>query len=196
MEILRDRDPIELFKEWLTEASETEPNDPEAMALATVAADGKPSVRMVLLKGVDNDGFRFYTNMESRKGRELAENPHAALCIHWKTKRRQVRVEGKVAVSPAWAVDAYFKTRHVLSRLGAWASKQSEPLSSRDELEERVRLYAQQFKGQDVPRPPHWGGYILAPEKIEFWMDGEGRLHDRFLFTRLAKGWDVMRLNP
>lgn len=196
MEILRDQDPIELFKEWLTEASETEPNDPEAMALATVAADGRPSVRMVLLKGVDNDGFRFCTNMESRKGRELGGNPHAALCIHWKTKHRQVRVEGKVAVAPPADVDSYFKTRHPLSRLGAWASKQSEPLSSRDELEERVRIYAQQFKGQDVPRPPHWGGYILAPEKIEFWMDGEGRLHDRFLFTRLKDGWDVMRLNP
>jgi pyridoxamine 5'-phosphate oxidase len=134
--------------------------------------------------------------MESRKGHELSQNPNAALCIHWKTKRRQVRVEGKVTVSPAWAVDAYFKTRHVLSRLGAWASKQSEPLSSREELEERVRLYSQKFKGQDVPRPPHWGGYVLHPDKIEFWMDGEGRLHDRFLFTRLDKGWDVMRLNP
>lgn len=196
MEILRDQDPIELFKEWLHEATETEPNDPEAMALATVGGDGKPSVRMVLLKGVDDEGFRFYTNMESRKGRELAGNPNAALCIHWKTKRRQVRVEGKVTVSPAPMVDAYFKTRHVLSRLGAWASKQSEPLSSREELEERVRIYAQQFKGQDVPRPPHWGGYVLRPEKIEFWMDGEGRLHDRFLFTRLKDGWDVVRLNP
>jgi pyridoxamine 5'-phosphate oxidase len=196
MEILRDQDPIVLFKEWLAAATETEPNDPEAMALATVDAAGRPSVRMVLLKGVDNDGFRFYTNMESRKGRELAGNPHAALCIHWKTKRRQVRVEGKVTVSPAHAVDAYFKTRHALSRLGAWASKQSEPLSSREELEERVRLYAQKFKGDEVPRPPHWGGYILSPEKIEFWMEGEGRLHDRFVFTRLSKGWDVIRLNP
>lgn len=196
MEILRDQDPIVLFKEWLRDAAETEPNDPEAMALATVGGDGRPSVRMVLLKGVDNDGFRFYTNMESRKGRELAGNPNAALCIHWKTKRRQVRVEGKVTVSPAPMVDAYFKTRHVLSRLGAWASKQSEPLSSREELEERVRIYAQQFKGQDVPRPPHWGGYLLTPDKIEFWMEGEGRLHDRFVFTRLKQGWDVMRLNP
>lgn len=196
MEILRDQDPIILFKEWLAAAAETEPNDPEAMALATVDASGKPSVRMVLLKGVDHDGFRFYTNMESRKGRELAGNPNAALCIHWKTKRRQVRVEGKVTVSAAPMVDAYFKTRHILSRLGAWASKQSEPLSSREELEERVRIYSQQFKGQEVPRPPHWGGYLLAPEKIEFWMEGEGRLHDRFLFTRLKNGWDVMRLNP
>ncbi|MEZ0261635.1 MAG: pyridoxamine 5'-phosphate oxidase [Alphaproteobacteria bacterium] len=196
MEILRDQDPIVLFKEWLAAAAETEPNDPEAMALATVDAAGRPSVRMVLLKGVDNDGFRFYTNMESRKGRELAGNPNAALCIHWKTRHRQVRVEGKVTVAPAADVDAYFRTRHPLSRLGAWASKQSEPLSSRDELEERVRIYAQQFKGQDVPRPPHWGGYILSPEKIEFWMEGEGRLHDRFVFTRLKNGWDVIRLNP
>jgi pyridoxamine 5'-phosphate oxidase len=196
MEILRDQDPIVLFQEWLAAATETEPNDPEAMALATVDAAGRPSVRMVLLKGVDKDGFRFYTNMESQKGRELAANPYAALCIHWKTKHRQVRVEGKVTAATAADLDAYFKTRHPLSRLGAWASKQSEPLSSREELEERVRIYAQQFKGQDVPRPPHWGGYLLAPEKIEFWMDGEGRLHDRFLFTRLKDGWDVIRLNP
>jgi pyridoxamine 5'-phosphate oxidase len=196
MEILRTQDPIELFKEWLTEAAATEPNDPEAMALATVSAEGKPSVRMVLLKGVDNEGFRFYTNMESRKGRELAGNPNAALCIHWKTKRRQVRVEGKVTVAPAWAVDAYFKTRHILSRLGAWASQQSQPLSGRGELEARVKNYAEEFKGKDIPRPPHWGGYILSPEKIEFWMDGEGRLHDRFLFTRQKDGWDVVRLNP
>ncbi len=196
MEILRTQDPIELFKEWLTEAATSEPNDPEAMALATVSADGRPSVRMVLLKGVDEAGFRFYTNLESRKARDLSHNQNAALCFHWKTLHRQVRVEGKVRAVPAWAVDAYFKTRHVLSRLGAWASRQSEPLASRDELEERVRLFSQKFKGQDIPRPPHWGGFIVVPDKIEFWLEGEGRLHDRFLFTRLGTGWDLIRLNP
>ena len=196
MEILRTQDPIELFKEWLTEAAASEVNDPEAMALATVSADGRPSVRMVLLKGVDEAGFRFYTNLESRKARELSHNQNAALCIHWKTLHRQVRVEGKVKAVPAWAVDAYFKTRHILSRLGAWASHQSEPLATRDELEERVRLFAQKFKGQDIPRPPHWGGFVVEPEKIEFWMEGEGRLHDRFLFTRHGNGWELIRLNP
>lgn len=196
MEILRGQDPIELFKEWLTEAASAEPNDPEAMALATVSADGQPSVRMVLLKGVDDEGFRFYTNLESRKARELSHNQNAALCFHWKSLRRQVRVEGKVSPVPAWAVDAYFKTRHMLSRLGAWASRQSEPLASRDELEERVRTFAQKFKGQDVPRPPHWGGFVVKPEKIEFWREGEGRLHDRFLFSRHGDSWELTRLNP
>ncbi len=196
MEILREQDPVEFFKEWLAEASASETNDPEAMALATVSTGGQPSVRMVLLKGVDNDGFRFYTNLESRKAGELSHNPAAALCFHWKSLRRQVRVEGKITQLPSTAVDAYFKTRHILSRLGAWASRQSEPLASREELEERVRLFAQKFKGQEVPRPPHWGGFILLPEKIEFWQEGEGRLHDRFLFIRKAGGWEVTRLNP
>jgi pyridoxamine 5'-phosphate oxidase len=196
MEILRDQDPIELFKEWLTEASASEPKDPEAMALATVSAEGRPSIRMVLLKGVDDEGFRFYTNLESRKARELSHNKNAALCFHWKSLHRQVRVEGQVSDVPAWAVDAYFKTRHMLSRLGAWASRQSEPLASRDALEERVRIFAQKFKGQDVPRPPHWGGFVLKPEKIEFWREGEGRLHDRFLFSRHGDGWELTRLNP
>lgn len=196
MEILRSQDPIELFKEWLTEASVSEPNDPEAVALATVSAEGRPSVRMVLLKGVDNEGFRFYTNLESRKAMELSHNKNAAMCFHWKTLHRQVRVEGAVTQVPACAVDAYFKTRHILSRLGAWASHQSEPLETRDELEERVRLFAQKFKGKEIPRPPHWGGFILAPDKIEFWLEGEGRLHDRFLFSRFKDGWEMTRLNP
>lgn len=196
MEILRDQDPIELFKEWLTDAAGSEPSDPEAMSLATVGADGQPSVRMVLLKGVDDAGFRFFTNLESRKAGELSHNNKAALCFHWKTKQRQVRVEGKVSPLPQDAVDAYFKTRHPLSRIGAWASHQSEPLASRDELEERVRIFAQKFKGQEIPCPPHWGGYLLYPAKIEFWQEGEGRLHDRFLFIRAGKGWEVTRLNP
>ena len=196
MEILRDADPVELFREWFTEASQSEVNDPEAVAVATVSADGQPSVRMVLMKGVDDEGFRFYTNLESRKGRELSHNPKAAMCFHWKSLRRQVRVEGIVTEAPGWTVDNYFKTRHPLSRLGAWASRQSQPLGSREELEARVKEFAQKFKGQDIPRPPHWGGYILKPEKIEFWQEGEGRLHDRFVFARTGDAWELTRLNP
>ena len=196
MEINSSQDPIELFQEWLKEASKTEPNDPEAMALATVGKDGQPSVRMVLLKGVGQKGFSFYTNMESRKGRELADNPQAALCFHWKSQLRQVRVEGRVEVIPAPLVDAYFKGRQLLSRLSAWASRQSQPLESRCELETRVKEYERKFSGQEIPRPPHWSGYCVVPEKIEFWQQGDGRLHDRFLFTRTGEGWSLCRLNP
>lgn len=196
MEILRGTDPVELFKEWLEAAEKAEPNNHEAMALATVGADGRPSVRMVLLKGVDAGGFSFYTNMESRKGRELATNPKAALCFYWKALSRQVRVEGAVELVPAPIVDAYFKTRHALSRLSAWASKQSEALQSRDELEARVKEFGEKFEGGDIPRPPHWSGYKVVPYKIEFWQQGEGRLHDRFLFTKTEDGWDLTRLNP
>lgn len=196
MEILPSQDPIELFQAWLAEASKTEINDPEAMALATCTKEGLPSLRMVLLKGVDKEGFRFYTNMESRKGRELASNPNAALCFYWKTTQKQVRVEGPVKTVPAPLADAYFKTRHYLSQLGAWASKQSQPLKDRAELEDRVKNLEQEYKGKDIPRPPHWSGYIVVPEKIELWQLGQGRLHDRFLFTRTKTGWDLARLNP
>lgn len=196
MEILRGADPVELFKEWLETAKGSEPNDPEAMALATVGVDGRPSVRMVLLKGVDSDGFCFYTNMESRKGRELASKPVAALCFHWKSLLRQVRVEGDVETVPAPMVDAYFKTRHMLSRLGAWASRQSQPLESRDALVQRVAEFEKKFGEGDIPRPPHWSGYRVRPHKIEFWQQGDGRLHDRFLFTKTKDGWDLTRLNP
>ncbi len=196
MEILRGAEPLELFREWLKEATESEPNDPEAVALATVSADGQPSVRMVLMKGADDEGFRFYTNMESRKGGELAANPKAAMVFHWKSLLRQVRVEGTVKEAPVWETDAYFHTRHPLSRLGAWASRQSQPLESRAELEGRVREVAEKFKGQDVPCPPFWKGYILQPAKIEFWQQGEGRLHDRFVFAQVAGDWTITRLNP
>lgn len=196
MEISPLKNPIELFKEWMAEAYKTEPVDPEAMALATVGADGKPSVRMVLLKSVDQDGFCFYTNMESRKGGELANNPNVALCFHWKSQARQIRVEGKADMVPTTVVDAYFKTRHPLSRLGAWASQQSRPLASRKELEDRVAQYEKKFAGQEIPRPPHWAGYRVVPQKIEFWQEGKGRLHDRFLFTRQSDGWTMARLNP
>lgn len=196
MEILRGQDPVVLYKEWLAEAAKSEPNDPEAMALATVSADGQPSVRMVLMKGADEAGFRFYTNLESRKSGEISHNNKAALCFHWKSLRRQVRVEGIVSRLPHAEVEAYFATRHPLSRLGAWASQQSRPLASRAALEARVEEFAQKFKDKDPPCPPHWGGFILTPAKIEFWQDGAGRLHDRFLFTREADGWGLTRLNP
>jgi pyridoxamine 5'-phosphate oxidase len=198
MEISPQQNPIELFKEWMAEAYKTEPNDPDAMSLATVGEDGKPSVRMVLLKNVDQDGFSFYTNMESRKGKELAHNPNVALCFHWKSQTRQIRVEGKAEKVPAPLVDVYFKTRHYLSRLGAWASQQSRPLTSRQELEDRVTEFGKKFEGQDIPCPPHWGGYRVVPQKIEFWQEGKGRLHDRFLFTREGESnvWKMARLNP
>jgi pyridoxamine 5'-phosphate oxidase len=196
MEILRSQDPIVLCQNWLKEASKTEINDPEAMALATVGADNQPSVRMVLLKDISPKGFTFYTNMESKKGRELAQNPKAALCLHWKSLRRQVRVEGRVERLPAPLVDAYFKTRHYLSRLGAWASAQSRPLANRAELEGRVEELKKEYGTENIPCPPYWGGYRVVPEKIEFWQEGEGRLHDRFLFTKTKDGWDLTRLNP
>jgi pyridoxamine 5'-phosphate oxidase len=196
MEILRTQDPIIFFQNWLKEALASEPNDAEAMSLATVGADGQPSVRMVLMKGVDQQGFRFFTNMESRKGRELSAHPRAALCFHWKSLLRQVRIEGRVEKLPAAEADDYFNTRHPLSKLGAWASQQSAPLESRAALEARVQEIEQKFQGQTVTRPPFWCGYLVVPEKIEFWQQGEGRLHDRFLFTRNGDAWDLARLNP
>lgn len=196
MEILRSQDPISFFQNWLSDAVAKEPNDAEAMALATVGADGLPSVRMVLCKGVGRDGFRFFTNDTSRKGGELAAHPRAALCFHWKSLLRQVRIEGRVEKLPAADADEYFKSRHPLSRLGAWASQQSQPLESRSVLEARVADIAAKYKDQDIPRPPHWSGYLVVPEKIEFWQQGDGRLHDRFLFTRAGDGWDLTRLNP
>lgn len=197
MEILRDQNPFDLFKEWLEKASETEPNDPEAMALATVRADGTPSVRMVLLKGASEKGFCFYTNMESNKGQELAARPAASLCFHWKTLQRQVRVWGRVEKLPMTLVEAYFATRHPLSRLGAWASAQSRPLESRNALLKKLDEVREKFKnGEDVPKPPYWGGYAVIPDAIEFWQAGDGRLHDRFLFSKSGDGWDLQRLNP
>ncbi len=192
-----DQDPTELFRQWLDEAGKSEPNDPNAMALATADARGRPSVRMVLLKGVDERGFVFYTNLNSDKGRQLTENPFAALCFHWKTMRRQVRIEGPVErVSDAEA-DAYYASRARDSRIGAWASKQSRPLASRFELEKRVARYAAKYALGDVPRPPFWSGFRVLPERIEFWIDRPFRLHERLVFLKNGdRGWTTQNLFP
>ena len=188
-------DPIALFQRWLNDAEAGELNDPNAVALATATRDGMPSVRMVLMKRVDNDGFRFYTNVDSQKGTELAENPRAAMCFHWKSLRRQVRVSGMVTELPAGDVDEYFHTRSRLSQLGAAASQQSRVLASREVLEARVKEVEVKFPGE-IPRPDYWRGYLLRPERIEFWKDGAGRLHDRFLFSRDGDAWRKERLFP
>jgi pyridoxamine 5'-phosphate oxidase len=189
-------EPLALFAQWLAEAVRSEPNDPTAMALATVDADGLPNVRMVLMKDFDADGFTFFTNTLSPKGRELAANPKAALCFHWKSLRRQVRIRGPVEPVPAEEADAYFATRPRMSRIGAWASRQSEPLESRFALEKAVAAYTARYPAGAVPRPKHWSGYRLMPETIEFWRDGAFRLHDRFMFRREASGWTRRRLYP
>jgi pyridoxamine 5'-phosphate oxidase len=193
--ILESRDPIALFKQWLREAESSEPNDANAAALATSTTDGHPSVRMVLVKRVDDRGFCFFTNAQSQKGNQLHSNPRAALCLHWKSLRRQVRVEGPVTELPPADVDAYFKTRSRKSQIGAAVSLQSRPLSSREELQARVHQFAEEHPGK-VPRPPHWKGYCVYPEQIEFWLDGENRLHHRFLFVRENSGWKTTRLYP
>lgn len=190
-------DPFELFDTWFAEARAGEPNDPEAMALATADAGGQPSVRMVLLKGHGPSGFIFYTNDGSDKGRQIAANPKAALLFHWKSLRRQVRVEGAVERVTAAEADVYFASRERDSRLGAWASDQSRPLDRRETFEARVAEAATRFEGGEVPRPPHWGGYRVVPVQIEFWEDRAARLHHRRRFVaRSGGGWDEGLLYP
>jgi pyridoxamine 5'-phosphate oxidase len=188
-------EPVAVFREWLAEAEKTEPSDANAVALATATTEGVPSVRMVLMKGVDARGFAFFTSAQSRKGTELQENPLAAMCFHWKSQRRQVRVEGVVSELPAAEVDEYFHSRARGSQLGAAASEQSRPLESREQLETIVRTLAKEFPAE-IPRPDYWRGYVLRPQRIEFWQHGDDRLHDRMLFEREADGWRVTRLFP
>jgi pyridoxamine 5'-phosphate oxidase len=189
-------DPDALFEEWLAEATLAEPSDPNAMALATADGQGRPSVRMVLLKGHDERGFVFYTNRLSRKGGDLADNPNAALLFHWKSLRRQVRIEGPVGPVDEEEADAYFATRARDAQLGAWASDQSRPMDSRSTFETRYQEMKARFAGHDVPRPPHWSGYRVKAERIEFWNDRAFRLHERRLFTRTGGGWDESLLYP
>jgi len=190
-------DPFQLFDQWFAEAQASEPNDANAMALATADAAGDPTVRMVLLKGHGSDGFVFYTNEGSEKGRQLQENPSAALLFHWKSLRRQVRIEGEVERVPDEQADAYFATRSRDSQLGAWASDQSRPLPSRELFEARYEEMKQRFEGQDVPRPPYWGGFRVVPRIFEFWQDRPHRLHERRVFLAQPDGgWDEGLLYP
>lgn len=190
-------EPFSLFAKWMSEAEASEPNDPNAMAVATVDAQGRPSLRMVLLKDFDPLGFVFYTNLESRKGRELLANPHAALLFHWKSLKRQVRIEGHVTLVTDAEADAYFASRARTSQIGAWASSQSRELQGRFELEKRVAEYTAKFGFGAVPRPPHWSGFRVAAERIEFWQDKPFRLHDRSVYTRADDGgWAVTHLFP
>lgn len=196
--IRQTTDPLELFGTWYSEAGKSEPNDPSAMALATVGPDGTPAVRMVLLKDYDADGFVFYTNYESRKGQQLLGHPKAALLFHWKSLRRQIRLEGPISQTTPAEADAYFASRDRGSQLGAWASEQSRPLESRFALEKRVaEVTARHIVGK-VPRPPHWSGFRLQPTLIEFWQDGAFRLHDRLEYRRgsPAEPWTTRALYP
>jgi pyridoxamine 5'-phosphate oxidase len=189
-------DPFALFDEWFAEAREREVNDPEAMAFASADPLGRPSVRMVLLRRWGPEGFGFFTNLDSRKGEELAENPHGALAIHWKSLRRQVRAEGRVEIVSDLEADAYFASRSRESRIGSWASDQSQPLESRELFERRVEDMRKRFEGADVPRPPRWSGFRLIPDAIEFWSDRPNRLHERRLFTRAGDSWSEGLLYP
>ena len=197
MDFTRRNDPITLFSEWLAEAEKSEPNDANAVALASVDGDGLPNVRMVLLKGHDQRGFVFYTNFESKKGEEVLAGMKAAMGFHWKSLRRQVRIRGPVEIVSAEEADEYYNSRHPQSRLGAWASDQSRPLEDRQTLMGKVDEYREKYGEEDIPRPPNWSGFRIMPVEIEFWQDGDYRLHDRVKFTPDGQGgWSGQRLYP
>lgn len=189
-------DPIALFRLWFKEAEEKEPSEANAAALATADGTGAPSVRMVLLKTADERGFVFYTNLESQKGREIGSNPRAALCFHWKSLRRQVRIEGTVALVSDEEADEYFATRPRQAQIGAWASAQSRPLTGTFELERRIAQYATKFGFGKIPRPPFWSGFRVVPTRVEFWREKPFRLHERLVYRRDESGWRTERLYP
>ena len=191
-------DPIELFKVWMDEAKKTEPNDPNALSLATSNKNNIPSVRMVLLKEFNQNGFVFYTNLNSQKGNELKENPNAAMCFHWKSLLRQIRISGTVTQVNDEVADQYYNSRGYESRIGAWASKQSEELSGRDQLINSIKEYKNKYNDENkVPRPSHWSGWNLSPSSIEFWLDGESRIHERLKYTKDSSGqWTKSLLSP
>lgn len=189
-------DPFDLFATWFDQASQSELADPNAMTLATADARGRPSARIVLLKGWDRQGFVFYTNLESRKSREIEENARVALLFHWKSRKRQIRIEGDAAPVTAAEADEYFASRPRMSRIGAWASDQSRPLGERAELEQRLERTVARYAEQEIPRPPHWSGWRVTPRAIEFWEDRDFRLHDRAVFTRDGDTWSATRLYP
>lgn len=193
---MAEKDPIQRFQDWFAEAKDAEPDLPNAVAVATADTSGRPSVRMVLLKDVDQRGFVFYTNFESRKGRELAANSRAALLFHWKSLQRQVRIEGPATPVSDEEADAYFATRARGAQIGAWASDQSRVMDGRLDLEKRVAMFGAKFGFGKVPRPPHWSGYRVAPETIEFWSEGTFRLHEREVYTKDGDTWRVDRLFP
>lgn len=190
-------DPYKTFASWLEEAKLSEINDPNAMNLATADGNGRPSNRMVLLNGIDERGFVFYTNEGSRKGQDIIANPYAALCFHWKTLRRQVRIEGRVDIVSEAEADAYYNSRPRQSRIGAWASQQSRPLANYQDLKDAVAKYEKEFEGRDdIPRPAYWKGFRVVPDKIEFWIDGEFRLHRRYIFIPDQNTWTISMVNP
>jgi pyridoxamine 5'-phosphate oxidase len=191
-------DPIELFRVWMEEAKKTEPNDPNALALATSDKDNNPSVRMVLLKDFSKDGFTFYTNLNSQKGNELKDNPKAAMCFHWKSLLRQIRIIGQIKKVSDKVADEYYNTRGYESRIGAWASKQSTILKNRDELLKSIEAFKQKYNDQSkVPRPDHWSGWNLIPSNIEFWLDGDNRIHERLRYSKDETGsWVKSLLSP
>jgi len=191
-------DPIELFRVWMEEAKKTEPNDPNALALATSDKDNNPSVRMVLLKDFSKDGFTFYTNLNSQKGNELKDNPKAAMCFHWKSLLRQIRITGQIKKVSDKVADEYYNTRGYESRIGAWASKQSTILKNRDELLKSIEAFKQKYNDQSkVPRPDHWSGWNLIPSSIEFWLDGDNRIHERLRYSKDETGsWVKSLLSP
>ncbi len=191
-------DPIHLFDTWMEEAKKTEPNDPNAVALATSSKNNVPSVRMVLLKDFNQNGFVFYTNLESQKGHELKQNPNVAMCFHWKSLLRQIRVNGTVSLVPNEVADDYYNSRSYESRIGAWASKQSKELKNREQLDNFIKEYKKKYANKNkVPRPNYWSGWNLSPSSIEFWLDGDNRIHERLKYTKNSKGkWIRSLLSP